>query len=169
VTIPWLAADLARSFYGESSEKTIPVLNLLFSGAILAALIFYFPKEATLEQDLASGMPLQTIESIQPSWRTFSDYTLSGMLAFQSKPDFLDSRIDTFEHHGILKPFLDIQNSSSRFQLLDANRIDHVLTSSNTALALALEHARGWQLVRREGSGDDSFELFARLPGTPAE
>jgi hypothetical protein len=169
VTIPWLAADVARSFYGESSEKTIPVLNLLFSAAIVAALIFYFPKEAILEQDLASGMPLQTIASIQPSWRTFSDYKLSGRLAFQSKPDFLDSRIDTFEHHGILKPFLDIENSSSRFQLLDANRIDHVLTSSNTALALALEHARGWQLVRREGSGDDSFELFARLPGTPAE
>ncbi|MGA2569383.1 MAG: hypothetical protein ABSF23_02580 [Terracidiphilus sp.] len=164
VTIPWLAADGSRSFYGELSETTIPAMNALFAAAILGWCIYSFPHEAELQKDLATGMPLQTISSIQPSWRTFNDYSLGGMMAFQSKPNFLDSRVDTFEHHGVLQQYLAIENLSDPYRLLDANLIDHVLTRADGALAFTLEHSQGWRVETREGAGDNAYELFARVP-----
>jgi hypothetical protein len=168
-TMPWLAADVARSFYREPSEKTIPALNALFAAGILGALIYFFPSEAVLQKDLATGVPLQSIAAIQPSWRTFSDFSLGGMLAFESKPDFIDSRLDTFEHHGVLQQFLDIENLRNPIKLLDNNRIDHVLTHANGSLAFALEHSQGWRVEMREGMEDNAYELFARIPGIPAD
>lgn len=169
VTIPWLAADLARSFFGGPSEKTIPALNAFFAAAILGALIYFFPPEGVLQKSLADAIPLRTIASIQPSWRTLSDYSLGGMLAFQSKPEFLDSRNDTFEHHGVLQQFLEIENLHNPLSLLDRNRIDHVLTRANGLLAFALEHSSGWQVVTREGVGDNAYVLFARIPKAAAD
>jgi hypothetical protein len=40
VTMPWLAADVARSFFAKPSEKTIPVLNAVFAAAIAAGVAF---------------------------------------------------------------------------------------------------------------------------------
>jgi hypothetical protein len=165
ITMPWLAADVARSYYGEPSEKTIPGLNALFAAAIMGALVYFIPSEAVLQKQLADSIPLQTIASIQPSWRTFSDYSMGGMLAFQSKPDFVDSRNDTFEHHGVLWQFVAIENLQSPFRLLNSNRIDHVLTHANTPLAFALEHSGGWRVKTQEGVGDNACELFVRVPG----
>lgn len=166
VTLPWLAADLARWYYGESSEETIPALNALFTLAIAASLVYFFPSEAAMQKNLAEDMPLQTIASIQPTWRTFSDYSLGGMLAYQSKPDFLDSRNDTFEHHGILQQFVAITNLQKPYQLLDRNRIDHVLTRDNAPLAFALKLSHSWQLARQEGTGENAYDLFVRVSGT---
>ncbi|MGO8757705.1 MAG: hypothetical protein ACLQG3_06235 [Terracidiphilus sp.] len=164
VTMPWLAADLARAFYGELSESTIPALNALFAAVILGWCIYSFPSEPELQRDLAAGLPLQSIQSILPSGRTFNDYSLGGMMAFKSKPNFLDSRVDTFEHHGILQQYLQIENLQNPFGLLDANRIDHVLTHANGALAFTLEHSPVWRVETREGTGDNAYEMFARVP-----
>ena len=165
VTMPWLAADVARSYYGEPEEKTIPGLNALFAAAIVGALVYFFPSEAVLQKELADSIPLQTIASIQPSWRTFNDYSLGGMLAFQSKPDFLDSRNDIFEHNGILQQYVEIENLDNPFRLLNSNRIDHVLIHADTPLAFALEHSRGWRVMTQEGAGENACELFTRVPG----
>jgi len=163
VTIPWLAADLAQTYFGEQNEKTIPLLNALIAVGVAAAIVFYFPSEAALRKNLAEKMPLETIASIQPSWRTFSDYFLGGVLAFESKPDFVDSRNDTFEHHGIFSQFLTIENTPDPFGLLDSNHIDHVLTRSNSLLGHSLEQSREWRLARREGTGDGAYEFFERV------
>ncbi len=169
VTTPWLAACVAESFFGEADEKTIPALNVLFAATILCALIYFFPAEDRLRSSLADNIPLKTIASIQPSWRTFSDYSLGGMLAFQGKSDFLDSRNDTFEHHGILQQFLAIESLRNPYALLDKNQIDHVLTHTAGPLAFALSHVQGWRVVASEGSGDNAYALFARIPGVPAD
>ncbi len=168
VTMPWLATDVARSFFAEPSEKTIPALNAVFAAAVVGALIYLFPSEAELHQALSAGIPLQTIEAIQPTWRTFNDYSLGGMLAFESKPDFLDSRNDIFEHHGVLQQFVQIEALRSPFKQLDGDRIDHVLIHSNSPLAFALSLSPAWKVTMREGSSDNAYELFARQPGVPA-
>ncbi len=167
VTMPWLTADLARSFYGPPSTKTIPALNALFAAFIVAAVVYFFPKEPQLQKDLAENLPLQSIAAIQPSWRTFNDYPLGGMMDFQGKPDFVDSRNDTFEHHGVLEQYLEIENLQNTTALLDSNHIDHVLTHANSGPAFALEHTPDWQFVSSEGSGGNVYELFARS-ATPA-
>ena len=47
--------------------------------------------------------PMQTIAAIQPSWRTYDWDYVGGMMAFESKPSFIDTRFDSFEHLGIMQ------------------------------------------------------------------
>ena len=164
VTIPMLAGDVARSFFGKPNEKTIPAVNALFVAGAVWALVILFPAEAKLQKGLAAEFPLQTIASIEPSWRTYNQDTLGGMLDFNSKSSFVDSRWDIFEAHGQLEDYLDIMRVRSPLKLLDKNRIDHVLIPGSWSLALLLEDTPGWQVARREGSGDDAYVLFTRTP-----
>jgi hypothetical protein len=165
VTIPMLAGDVARSFFGKPNEKTIPVLNALFVAGAVWALVILFPAEARLQKGLAAEFPLETIASIQPSWRTYNQDTLGGMMDFNSKPLFVDTNWDLYKYSGGVQDYLDIMRVRSPLKLLDKNRIDHVLIPGSWSLALLLEDTPGWQVARREGSGDDAYVLFARTPG----
>jgi hypothetical protein len=122
----------------------------------------FFPNEALLQKGLVAEYPLQSIASIQPSWRTFNSEKFGGLMDFNAKPTILDTRYDTFEHHGVLKDYLAIMNFQEPFTLLDKYRIDHVLIYENTQLSYLLEHTPGWRVEKREGAGDNSFMLFAR-------
>lgn len=168
VTGPWLAADLARSFMESPSKKTIPALNAVFVTGVVCVLVYLYPPEKALEKDLAAAYPFESIARIQPTWRTFNEYSLGGMMDFNAKPTFIDSRNDIFEHHGILQEYLDIENLREPFRRLDESRIDHVLIHENTALSFSLEHSQDWRVEMREGSGDDRYELFARVAGMTA-
>lgn len=162
VTMPWLTADVARSFFGRSNHKTIPAFNILIAVSLVAGLAHLSPTETMLEHDLAVARPLQTIAAIQPTWRTLNDYALGGIMDFDSRPVFLDSRNDLFEHHGIYADYLAIQNLQQPQALLDKYSIDHALTPSGSALAYVLTRDPEWQVTMREGSGANSFELFSR-------
>jgi hypothetical protein len=162
LTAPWLAADLARSFFRQATEKTIPALNALFAAGIVFALVYLSPSQSTLQKDLAARYPFQSIALIQPSWRTFNDYALGGMMDFNSKPTFIDSRNDTFEHHGVLQDFLAIEGLRDPFTLLDRYHVDHVLIGANSPLSFALERSPNWRVQMREGDGVNTCELFAR-------
>jgi hypothetical protein len=165
LTAPWLAGDVARSFFRKRSEKTIPALNALFAAAVACAVVFLLPSEVELERALAARYPFQSIARIQPSWRTFNDYGLGGMLDFNFKPSFIDSRNDTFEHHGVLQAFLAIENLNNPLKLLDQYRIDHVLIRTGSPLAGVLEHSPAWQIELREGAGGNQYELLAKSGG----
>jgi hypothetical protein len=165
ITIPMLAQDVARSFLGEPKEETIPVLNALFVAGALWAVVMLFPAEAVLQKGMSAEFPLESIASMQPSWRTYNQDTLGGMMDFRSKSPFVDTRWDIFEHHGVFQDYLDIMRIKEPLKLLDKNRIDHVLVPEGWSLAYLLERTPGWQIARREGSGDDAYILFARTPG----
>jgi len=81
---------------------------------------------------------------------------------FNSKPTFIDTRWDTFEHHGIMKDFIDILHLRDSLALLDKYRIDHVLLRKSEPFCYLLERTPGWKVLRTEGSGNDQYELFAR-------
>jgi hypothetical protein len=169
IAIPLLAGDVARSFCAKPNEKTIPLLNALFVAGAVGVILFFFPSEASLQNSLAAEYPLQTIASIQPSWRTYDQGNLGGMMAFNSKPTFWDTRFDTFVHHGVLRDLIDIETLHAPLQLLDKYRIDHVLISESWALAYLLERTPGWRVERREGAGDDAYVLLARTPGATGD
>jgi hypothetical protein len=162
LTAPWLAADVARSFFPKRSDKTIPALNALIAGAMACAIVYLLPSNAELQRYLAERYPFQSIARIQPSWRTFNDYALGGMLDFNSKPSFIDSRNDTFEHHGVLQGFLAIEGLNEPFKQLDRYQIDHALIRTGSPLAGVLEHSADWRIELREGTGDNKYELFAK-------
>lgn len=165
LTVPMLAVDMERSFFLESDEKTIPVMNLLMVLGSACMIAYFFPTPAKLQKDLGTVFPLQSIASIQPSWRTLNGDGLGGMMDLQSKPTFVDSRFDTFEHHGVLKDFLDIMYLRDALKLLDKYQIDHVLLQKKLPLSYLLERTPGWTVVRTEGTGDETFDLLAKTGG----
>jgi hypothetical protein len=163
--IPMLTVDVARSFCSPPDEKTIPAMNALFVAAVVGIIAYFFPTEARLQKSLAAQYPLQTIAAIQPSWRTFNQDALGGIMDFDSKPTFFDTRYDTFEHHGVLADNLGIVHLLRPLNIFDKYRIDHVLIHADSPLSFLMESAPGWQVLRREGSGPNGYELFAKTSG----
>ena len=64
-------------------------------------------------------------------------------MTFQSKPGFIDSRFDIFEHEGVLADYLKAMYLVSSFEVLDKHRIDHVLLNRHHALDLPAEALAG--------------------------
>ena len=112
--------------------------------------------------------PMRTLDSIQPSWRTFNNDTMGGMMTFKSKPDFLDSRIDTFEHHGVLAAYLQAMYIVRPLEVFDQYRVDHVLVTDAMPVAYLLKRTPGWTIIQQEKTGTDLYVMFARTPGAPA-
>jgi len=165
VIVPMLAGDLKRSFISEPDTKTIPLMNCLMVVGSLCLVAFLIPTSAKLNTALGTVFPLKTIAAIQPSWRIFNADAQGGMMNFQSKSTFIDSRFDTFDHHGVLRDYIDIMELRDSLNLMDKYRIDHVLLPQAMSLSYLLERTPGWTVLRREGTGGATFELFARVPG----
>ena len=141
---PILASDLARSFSSaaESDANTIPAaVNALIAAATLVYVVFMFPSETRLEKKLQADFPLQTIRSIQPEWRTFNWDYIGGLRAFESWTSLIDSRLDTFEHHGVLQNYLSAMSQVDPLQVLDRYKIDHVLVLEQQPLASTCSNA----------------------------
>jgi hypothetical protein len=163
LTIPMLTADLTRGFFPVlPNQKTIPVMNGVVAAAVLCVVALYFPSEESLQKGLAAELPLATIASIQPSWRTLNQDHLGGIMDFNSRPTFVDTRWDTFEHHGVMKDLIDILRLQNSLALLDKYNIDHVLLRKDEPVSYLLERTPGWKVTRTEGTGKDVYELFAR-------
>jgi hypothetical protein len=162
LTAPMLATDLARAFFSRPNEKTIPAFNALIALGVAVTAILVSPKPAELERQLAQAYPLKSIAAIEPGWRTFNRYSIGGMMDFNGKPDFIDSRNDIFEHHGVLGDYIAVQNNPDALNLLEKYRVDHALIQANVPLAARLTAAPGWHALMREGEGDNAYILFGR-------
>jgi hypothetical protein len=167
LTTPILAVDIRRGFNLESDQKTIPAANAFMVTAAAAVILFIFPSERNLQEKLGTFFPLQSLEEIQPSWRTFDADTVGGMMTFMSKPDFIDSRFDIFEHQGVLADYLKTMYLISPLEVFDKYHIDHVLVTDTIPVAYLLKHTGGWTLVKREKTGEDIYVTFVRSPGAP--
>lgn len=169
LTIPMLGADISRTFLSKgkvAEQKTIPAMNVLVAALAIGVVVWYFPTRDQMQVGLAENVPLTTIASIQPTWRTLNQEQLGGIMDFNSKPTFVDTRWDNFEHHGVMRDFVDIVRLRDTLNLMDKYRVDHVLFRQQEPLAYLLERTQGWKVVAKEGSGDNEYELFARVPAT---
>jgi len=163
LTLPMIATDLTRSLVPPPAiQKTIPLMNALTAAVALVVIAHYMPSQVKLEQGVAKQLPLRTIAFLQPSWRTMNEDNFGGLMDFYGKPTFIDSRFDTFEHHGEMKDFLDLMKLHDSFKLLDQYRIDHVLLKADEPLAYLLERTQGWVVASREGQDTHACVLFAR-------
>ncbi|WP_348262214.1 hypothetical protein P8935_20715 [Telmatobacter sp. DSM 110680] len=168
ITTPFLAVDIRRGFNLSSDEKTIPAANAFMVAAAALVILFIFPTEKNLKEKLGTFFPMQSLEQIQPSWRTFDSDTVGGMMAFLAKPDFIDSRFDIFEHRGVLGDYLKAMYLVSPLEVFDHYRIDHVLVTDTMPVAYLLKHTEGWTIVKSEKTGEDVYVTFARTPGARA-
>lgn len=168
LTTPMLARDIRRGFNLGSDKHTIPAANAMIVAAAILVLAFSFPSEKNLEEKLRTFFPMNSIAAVQPSWRTFNSDLVGGMMTFQSKPEFIDSRFDIFEHEGILADYLTAMYLVNPLEVFNKYHIDHVLVVENMPVAYLLKHTPGWTLTKREKTGDDMYVTFARTPGAGA-
>lgn len=164
VTVPAVAFDLARGLFAPTADqKTIPFMNGVVAAAVIGVVALYFPRGDSLQKGLAANFPLQTIAMIELDWRVLNEEHIGGIMDFRSKPTFIDTRWDTFEHHGVMRDYLGIIRLQGSLDLLDKYKIDHVLTQKGAPISYLLEHTLGWKILRTEGSGSKQYELFARM------
>jgi hypothetical protein len=168
LTVPILAVDFERSFCTETDAKTIPAMNALLAAGALCFVIFTFPGEGALQKTVEAYFPLRTIRAIQPEWRTFNWDYVGGRMVFDGKSPFVDSRIDTFEHHGVFQDYLRAMNMVDPLEVLDRYRIDHVLVLDAQPASYLLKRTPGWKEASREKSASGDYVLYARLPDNPA-
>ena len=163
LTTPLLARDMQRVFFTESDKKTIPAMNALMVVGAMCVILWAIPTKAQLESRLADMYPLKTIGEIQPEWRTLDWFPLGGMMDLASKPNAIDSRLDSFDHYGVLGDYLSMMSGQNAFELLEKYRIDHVLVKKSMPLAYLLERSTAWRVLSREqAEGGDEFVLFAK-------
>ena len=168
LTTPILAVDIRRAFELESDEKTIPAANAFMVIAAAAVILFIFPSEKKLTEKLGTFFPMQSIAAVDPGWRTFNVDFVGGMMTFQSKPEFIDSRFDVFEHEGVLADYLKAMYVVSPLEVFEKHRIDHALLTDNMPLSYLLKHTPGWTIIKREKTGEDVYVIFERNPAAPA-
>ncbi len=126
-----------------------------------------FPSEAKLRHKLALQFPVETIKAIQPGWRTFDWDYVGGMMAWESKPSFIDSRFDSFDQVGVMAEYRSIMAGQNAFALMDKYRVDHALVKDYLPITDLLKQSPAWCEVRREKSYEGDYILFAKAARSP--
>ncbi|MGB6193110.1 MAG: hypothetical protein WBF42_11620 [Terracidiphilus sp.] len=165
LTTPMLALDLKRAFFNEGELKTIPAMNFAMAGAAVVAAIVLFPSKASLEEMVGKMFPQQSIARIEPGWRTYNFDYVGGMMAFEHKSSFMDSRFDSFEHLGVMADSQSIIAGVNALPLLEKYHVDHALLKDEQPIDALLEKTPGWRVVMREPAWQGNYVLLERLPG----
>jgi hypothetical protein len=111
---------------------------------------------------------MKTIASMDPNWRTFNWDYVGGMMAFQGKPSFIDSRFDSFDQVGIMDEYGRIIAGDNAIELMKKYRVDHALAMTNHPITHLLEHSPGWKVIRREKAWEGEYVLFAKTADLPS-
>ncbi|MDR3739424.1 MAG: hypothetical protein P4L40_10430 [Terracidiphilus sp.] len=164
LTLPIVASDLSRVFFPPPTEqKTIPAMNAIIAVCAVLVIAHFIPSESKLKEAVAKELPIQTVTALRPEWRTFNIDDIGGLMDFYGKPSFVDTRWDTFDHHGVMKDFVDALHIKDSLEMLKKYNIDHVLMRDDDPLTYLLEHSGGWREMRRERTDDHEYVLLERV------
>ena len=133
-------------------ELDKPWLNAAIMASIIAAIVFFFPSSAYLQQKVDSTFPRAALDFMQRqhiNGRIFNQYGWGGYIEWnapQLKPG-IDGRADIFVYNGVFEDFLDAMALEGSFETLDKYQIDYVLVEPKVPMAYLLEHSTGWHPV----------------------
>ncbi len=160
--LPLLAQDLAGKmpYYPERDK---PWLNAPIMAALIAAVVSLFPSNAQLNEGWAKMYPQQALPYLQdfhPAGNVFTYYDWGGYLIWHVRrmPVFMDSRVDIFEHRGVLADYLDAVRLKNTFAVFDKYSIRYVLFPQDAPLSYMLQHTPGWKIEYQ----DRTATLFER-------
>jgi multisubunit Na+/H+ antiporter MnhB subunit len=141
------------------------VLNAALLAVIVAAMVLFWPREAVLRESTAKTYPTRIVPFLKaspPQGHVLNFFLWGGFLGW-SDPAlkiFVDSRVDIFEHTGVLKDYLSLLQSDDIEHrpdaILDKYKISYVLfppsgskNKLHTAgrLVSVLQHDPHWQTV----------------------
>lgn len=149
--VPLLAADLAPSMpYYADRDK--PWLNAVIMFGAVVTMIFLFPSSRQLNEHNSDIYPSEAartyLQNFHPRGRVFNDYLWGGYLIWNVRqvPVFIDSRVDVFEHNGVLADYLHAIRIEDSLQILDKYSIQYVLFENHRPLTYLLQHTSGWKV-----------------------
>ena len=156
--------------YRRDQDK--PWLNAFLIAAALFSMGTRFPGSQTLADDIARHYPAQAIAPLQSlvrqqPGRVLNDYLWGGYLIWNCRdvPVFIDSRVDVFEHHGIVREYMNFANLHDPLERLDQQRIRYIFLGSQVPVTYLLKRTPTWKVLYN----DDVAILFERVqPAAPA-
>ena len=166
IIVPILAPRL-ELFPPYERELDKPWLNAVIMAGILAAMIFFFPPAAQLQQQIDEEFPSAALGSMRQqhlNGRIFNQYKWGGYMEWTApelKP-FIDGRADIFVYNGVFEDFLKATALKHSFEILDKYKIDYVFLEPNQPLDYLLEHSPAWHQIY----ADKVAVLFARTSAT---
>jgi len=144
-----------------------PWLNAAIMAAVVGGLVFFYPSNAKLEQQVSAEYPTAALAYMQQhglNGRIFNLYGWGGYMEWNApelKP-FIDGRADIFVYNGTFADYADAIYLRRPFETLEKYKFDYVLLSPKKELTGLLQHSIGWRVVYSDGTA----VLFERVPGT---
>lgn len=151
VIMPIIAPRL-QLFPPYEPELDKPWLNAGIIAAVAAALIFFFPSPAQLQQKVEETFPKRALQFMQGrnlQGRIFNQYAWGGYMEWNTpefKP-FIDGRADIFVYNGVFDDSLKATSLDGSFDVLDKYKILYVLIPPGQPLTYLLEHSSAWHPV----------------------
>ncbi len=162
VAVPILAPSL-KLFPPYDRKLDKPWLNAGIMAAIVGSLIFFFPSQAELQQQVNETYPAAALAFMQQrhlSGPIFNNYSWGGYMEWnapQLKP-FVDGRADIFMYNGSFEDYRKATSVQSSLEILDKYRVDYALLDPAQPLTYLLKHSPAWQPIY----SDKGAVLFAR-------
>lgn len=154
------------------SRRNRPVLHAAFLAVLVLFLTLWLPAEADLRQHLDQVYPTQATSYLRhlmnrDPGRLLNQFEWGGYLIWTTRdvPVMIDSRVDIFEEHGIVKDYLDFLSLQRPVDVLEKYDIRYVLLDATSPQASFLKNAPGW----RCSYADKVAVVFIRDDGREAQ
>jgi hypothetical protein len=161
---PLFATMLARWLPSYDRKKEHYVLNACVMTGIVAAMAWYFPTRARIEEIVASHFPVRAVDYVRShaiSGPMYNTYGYGGYLiwALPEHKVFIDGRGDLYERGGTFSDYSKVARlETGAFAVLQSYGIRSCLLQRSEPLATALGNDPGWH---KEYS-DNRSVLFVR-------
>ena len=149
-------------------EEDKPWLNAIIMAGVVGWMIFSFPSNAKLQQQVDEQYPTAALEFMQRqhvNGRIFNTDAWGGYMEWAApelKP-FTDSRTDIFVYNGTFDDYVKTMMIQSPLEVLDKYKFDYVLIEPGHPLEYLLEHSPAW----RPKYSDNVAVLFERANAQP--
>jgi len=133
-------------------ELDKPWLNAAIMAMIVAAMVYFFPSQAELQQRVDDGYPREALVFMQQQHikgRLFNQYGWGGYIEWNAPEikTFIDGRADIFIYNGTFLDFLHATSLKHSLQILDKYHIDYVLLPPKEPLVYLLKYSPAWRLI----------------------
>lgn len=164
---PILACVLARWVPEYSRRKDKYMLNGIIMASAAAAMFFYYPTRARLEQRVAQQFPVQAVAYLRDHavpGPMFDSYGFGGYLVWSGQRVFIDGRSEIYENGAVLQDYVQLSLlKPGGLDVLRRYRIQSCLLEPDAPLATVLTALPGWQRVYSDGTS----VLFVRRGPVP--
>jgi hypothetical protein len=148
---PVFAAALARWIPPYQRAKDKFVLNAVLMAAAVAAIVYYWPTQKSLDDAVAKRFPvgaLQYLKEHPASGKMFNTYGFGGYLVQAGVPTFIDGRGDLYERGGVFGDYMHLMKfKPGAFAVLRRYDIAVCVLERDEPLSTALLESPNWRRV----------------------